>query len=108
MSAKSITDLETETKRRLCMPTGIRIVVADANGMPVHGSLKVKTSGHRKLVSDAQIRPNMRVARFCERYARAIGAQVAADVSLSLGGHSIDGRLSIGKLMAEPLSSYSS
>lgn len=95
----TLTEVERRVKTDLRLPAGLEIHVTNASG-PVNGKTIVKTVNLDKFIADAQTKGgSMRLAMFCTRYARCIGAQVGATVTLRFLGMMPDGRQSIAKFM---------
>ena len=93
----SLSEVEQYVKETLHIASGVGIRVTAADGSAVHGRTKVETSGLKLLVKDASA-GNMRVATFCDRYARCIGAQVGAHVSLTFVDTQISGNIALKNL----------
>lgn len=96
----TLTEVEQRVKKGLRLAAGLEILIANDAG-PVHGRTIIKPVAVDKLIADAEANGgSMRLATFCTRYARCIGAQIGATVTLRFIGVVPDGRQSVGKFMA--------
>ena len=98
VSVATLSMIEYQTKLALKLPQGLEIRVSRVDGGTVHGGKTVEPSGLKKLIEDARD-GSMRVASFTKRYAKCIGAQVHADVSIWVVGKEVEGRVAMSKLM---------
>ena len=94
----NLSDTALHVKLALKLPQGLQITVAGAKGDSVHGGIVVNPVGLKKLIEDAKD-GKMRVATFTKRYARCIGAQVNANVSLWFVSNEVSGKLALKQLM---------
>jgi len=93
----SLSDVIARAKRDIGLPSGVKINVIKDHGEVVHGRTRIATAGLDRLLADEDLL-NMRVGTFCERFARCIGAQVGAKVSVEFAGQVVDGRRALKTL----------
>jgi hypothetical protein len=93
----SLSDIMSRTRREIGLPSGVKINVVKDHGEAVHGRTMIVTQGLGNLLSENGLL-DMRVGTFCERFARCIGAQVGAKVTLEYAGHTVDGRRALKTL----------
>jgi hypothetical protein len=93
----SLSDVIARTKRDAGLPSGLKINVIKDHGEAVHGRTQIATTGLDRLLAKKDLL-DMRVATFCERFARCIGAQVGAKVTLEFAGQTLDGRRALKTL----------
>lgn len=93
----SLSDVITRTKQDIGLPSGVKITITKDGGDVVHGRTKIATVGLDKLLKEPNLL-DMRVGAFCERFARCIGAQIGARVTLEFAGQAVDGRRALKTL----------
>ncbi len=93
----SLSDVIARTKREIGLPSGVKINVTKDGGDVVHGRTKIVTTGLNNLLKEQHLL-DMRVGAFCERFARCIGAQIGAKVTLEFAGQAVDGRRALKTL----------
>jgi hypothetical protein len=93
----SLSDVITHTKQDIGLPSGVKITITKDGGDVVHGRTKIATVGLDKLLKEPNLL-DMRVGAFCERFARCIGAQIGARVTLEFAGQAVDGRRALKTL----------
>ena len=93
----SLSAVVARTKHDIGLPSGVKISVTKDGGEVVHGRTKIVTVGLDRLLSEQDLL-DMRVGTFCERFARCIGAQIGATVTLEFAGQVVDGRRALKTL----------
>jgi len=93
----SLSDVIAHTKRRIGLPSAVKIAVVKDDGAVVHGRTRIATTGLDRLLAEDHLL-DMRVAAFCERFAQCIGAQIGAKVTLEFAGQVVDGRRALKNL----------
>ena len=93
----SLSDVIARTKQDIGLPSGVKITITKDGGEVVHGRTKIATVGLDQLLNEADLL-DMRVGAFCERFARCIGAQIGARVTLEFAGQAVDGRRALKTL----------
>jgi hypothetical protein len=92
----SLSNVIWQVKSALGLASGVKIIVAKANGQVVHGRTKIVPSDLDEVLGTDTL--DMRVADFCKRFARCIGAQIGATVRIEFAGQVIDGRRALKTL----------
>ena len=93
----SLSDVIARTKQEIGLPSGVKIAITKDGGEVVHGRTKIVTNGLDRLLNESNLL-DMRVGAFCERFARCIGAQIGARVTLEFAGQVVDGRRALKTL----------
>ncbi len=93
----SLSDVIARTKQQIGLPSGVKIAITKDCGGVVHGSTTIVTTGLDRLLKEPSLL-DMRVGTFCERFARCIGAQIGARVTLEFAGQVLDGRRALKTL----------